>query len=440
MTASRDGARGPSDGARGPSDGARGPSDGARGDEVRRARRASEAPRIARDARAQTREPGAGDVIAGVAPRVVIEPASLAEAADVMADAARGGLRVGFVGGGTALGLGAPPRGLDAVIRTGRLARILEYAPADMVIVVEAGVTLAAVQAEVARHGQRLALDPPAPERATIGGLIATGASGPLRLRHGAIRDLIIGVTLVRADGEVARGGGKVVKNVAGFDLPKVACGSLGTLGLIAGAAFRLHPLPEATATLRVAPLAPEAVVAVMAAARDAQLEPAAAIAIAEPPADERPPVEAPPRFALAVRFEGFDRGVRDQVDRFVAIARAFGAVDEDTDVWARHDAIRAGDRVRVAALPTQLPEVARLLPGLAWYPTLGLGFAPHALDDAGLARARAALPGGSIVVEAGASADPWGPVPSGLAIMRQLKQRFDPDHRLNPGRFAGGL
>jgi len=352
------------------------------------------------------------DAIVGVRPRAAYAPATLADCAEVMAMAARDQLRLGFVGGGTALELGAAPTGLDAVVRTERLARIVEYAPADMVVVVEAGVTLAALQAEVGAHGQRLALDPPSPERATIGGLIATGAFGPLRARHGAVRDLIIGVTLVRADGEIARGGGKVVKNVAGFDLPKVACGSLGTLGLIAAAAFRLHPLPEATATVAVPGLRPEAVVAVLAAARAAQLEPASAVALG-----------AAHQFDLGVRFEGFDRGVAQQVARMIELAGAAGAPAEHLDgeaaaaFWRRHDAIRAAAplRVRVAGLPTRFPAIAALVAGdtgdtgstgstglgglgdLAWYATLGLGFAGGAAGDvartaAAVTRARADL------------------------------------------------
>ena len=252
-----------------------------------------------------------GDAIAGVRPRAAFAPGSVDECAEVMTMAAREQLRVGFVGGGTELGLGAAPAGLDAVVRTERLAKIVEYAPADMVIVVEAGVTLAALQAETRAHGQRLALDAPRAERATIGGLVATGGFGPLRARYGGIRDLIIGVTLVRADGGVARGGGKVVKNVAGFDLPKVACGSLGTLGLVAAAAFRLHPLPETTVTVLVPGLAVEGIVALVAAARQAQLEPAAVVALTAAFATAAGSTSDVRGFDLGVRFEGFERGVQ---------------------------------------------------------------------------------------------------------------------------------
>jgi len=392
------------------------------------------------------------DAILGVRPRAAYAPASIQDCADVMAETARSQLTLGFIGGGTALELGAPPRALDAVVRTERLARILEYAPADMVIVAEAGVTLAALQACVGAHGQRLALDAPWPERATVGGVVATGAAGPLRARYGAVRDLIIGVTLVRADGEVARGGGKVVKNVAGFDLPKVACGSLGTLGLIAAAAFRLHPLPEVVTTVMAAGLGAEAVVALVAATRSAQLEPASVVALS-----------TAGRFDVGVRFEGFDRGVQHQVARMIEIAAATKVPAEALSdaaaagFWRRHDAVRtaAGLRVRIASLPTRLPEVAaRVAPlgELAWYATLGTGFARGAVGDpaalaAAVTAARAPLvaEGGSLVVEAApaelrAAVEVWGPPPGSFPIMQRLKQRFDPAGRCNPGRFVGGL
>lgn len=393
------------------------------------------------------------DAIAGVRPSAAFAPSTIEECAEVMAAAARDQLRIGFVGGGTALDLGAPPTGLDAVVRTERLARIVEHTPADQVVIAEAGVTLAALQAVLAAHGQRLALDPPLPGRATIGGIVATGAFGPLRARYGAVRDLIIGVTLVRADGAVARGGGKVVKNVAGFDIPKVACGSLGTLGLVATAAFRLHPLPEATSTVLASGLRAEAVVALVAAARSAQLEPACVVALSAGAA----------RFDVGLRFEGFGRGVDQQVSRIAELARASDLTAEllgDTAAaafWRRHDAVRAAAplRIRLAALPSRFPSVAPLVSGLgdlAWYATLGLGVAGGAVGDAAAAtaavtaaRAQLVAEGGSLVVETAppalrAAIDPWGPPPPSFAVMERLKRRFDPDRRLNPGRFVGGL
>jgi glycolate oxidase FAD binding subunit len=368
------------------------------------------------------------------------EPGSVSEAARIMEQLAREGRRVAFVGGGTELELGAPPERIDAVVRTRGLRRIVEYQPADMVMVVEAGVTLAEIQAAAREHRQRLALDPPWPDRATIGGIVATGAFGPRRARYGGVRDLIIGVELVRADGAVAHGGGKVVKNVAGFDLPKVACGSLGTLGLIAGATFRLHPLPEASENVVVPGLSAAEVVATLSRVREAQLEPVAAAAL-----------RGPSGFDLALCFEGFGKGVEQQIGRLRQLAPS---ARDAGDAWARHDEVRTGGplRLKVAALPTQLPDADRLLAPLglrfAWYPTLGLGFASGAAGDHAAAliadaRAELARRGGSLVVQAAPSSlrvDPWGPPPPAFAVMRRLKDNFDPDHRLNPGRFVGGL
>jgi glycolate oxidase FAD binding subunit len=369
-----------------------------------------------------------------------VEPRSVSDAAQAMEQLARERKRVAFLGGGTELELGPRPERIDAVVHTRGLGRIVEYQPADMVMIVEAGVTLEELQAATREHRQRLALDPPWPERATIGGIVATSAFGPRRARYGAVRDLIIGVQLVRADGAVARGGGKVVKNVAGFDLPKLACGSLGTLGLIAGATFRLHPLPEASETAVVPGLSAGEVVATVSRVRATQLEPVAAFAL-----------RGLSGYDLAICFEGFGKGVEQQIGKLRQLApSARGASDE----WSRHDLVRMGGplRIKIAALPTALPDVDRLLAPLglrfAWYPTLGLGFASGAAGEGAsalLADARAELVrhGGSLVVQAAPAdlrVDRWGPPPPSFPIMERIKQNFDPDRRLNPGRFVGGL
>jgi len=368
------------------------------------------------------------------------EPRSVAEAAQLLGAFAREKRRVAFVGGGTELSVGAPPERIDAVVRTRGFSRIVEYQPADMVMVVEAGATLLEVQRAAREHRQQLALDPPWPELATIGGIVATSAFGPRRARYGGVRDLIIGVQIVRADGTIARGGGKVVKNVAGFDLPKLVCGSLGTLGLIAGATFRLHPIAEASETAVVPGLSAADVVSMVSRLRAAQLEPTALAAIA-----------APSGFDLALCFEGFAKGVQQQIARLRQLAPAARGEER---IWARHDSIRTGGplRIKVAALGTQLPEVEKALAPLrldfVWYPTLGIGFASGPAREhrsAMLADARAELVrrGGSLVVHSSPPdlrVDPWGPPPAAFPLMQRVKDNFDPDHRLNPGRFVGAI
>src|SRR5439155_292678 len=155
------------------------------------------------------------------------------------------GLTVVARGAGTKLDWGAPPSRLDLVVDTGRLAGVHRHAAGDLVATVGAGTPLRAVQAALGEAGQRVALDPPS-RSATVGGVLATGESGPLRLQYGTPRDLLIGVEFVRADGVMAHSGGQVVKNVAGYDLGKLMCGSYGTLGVVTSATLRLHPLPAA--------------------------------------------------------------------------------------------------------------------------------------------------------------------------------------------------
>src|SRR5579875_1138320 len=163
-------------------------------------------------------------------PRAVILPSSTEEAARVVALAHQYQVSLLPRGGGAHLGLGGIPTGLDAVIELSRLSRLLEHEAADLTCQTEAGITLAALQSQLATRGQRLALDPPHAEQATIGGILATNASGPRRFRYGTARDLVIGLRTIQADGEIARSGGRVVKNVAGYDLNKLYIGSLGTL------------------------------------------------------------------------------------------------------------------------------------------------------------------------------------------------------------------
>ena len=190
------------------------------------------------------------DEVMGVHPQVVVEPEHEDEVAKLLSYANQQGLKVLVRGSGTQLHTGFPPSKGDIVLSTARLNSLVEHAPHDLTVTVQAGITLASLQTALAEARQWLALDPMLAPEATMGGIIATNSSGPRRLRYGGVRDQIIGVRVVLADGTIAKGGGKVVKNVAGYDLPKLFTGSLGTLGVIVEATFRLYPLPVTSRTV----------------------------------------------------------------------------------------------------------------------------------------------------------------------------------------------
>jgi glycolate oxidase FAD binding subunit len=398
-----------------------------------------------------------GDRPAGVAVGNELTPSDLDEAAAALRESAQRGTSVAFLGGGTEFGYGYPAKRVDLLLRTTSLNRIVEYTPADMTITVEAGLTLAALQERLAEEGQRLALDPPRPALATLGGLLATNGFGPRRARCGGLRDLIVGVSLIRADGLRVRGGGKVVKNVAGFDLPKLMVGSLGTLGMIATATFRLHPLPQSALVVRVPACEASDLRALRNAMVGRQLEPTALLA-----------VRANWRYEFYVLFEGFAVGVDEQAQRFLQLALEYGRPGELLDgggFSALDDEARTygSVRVRLAAPPSALEALDReaLAPleravgdaKAALYPSLGIAFLggfpgdPAVAAEAvlGARRILEALGGNLVVTEAGEPAfagrvDPFGTLPSSFALMERLKARFDPERRLNGGRFLGGL
>ena len=194
----------------------------------------------------ETREGAEADVVGGIVPAFVVAPGSTDEAAAVLRAAAEHELAVVARGAGGRLGWGVPPSRCDLMIDMSRMSSVVEHSAGDLVARVQAGARMGDVAAALARDGQEIALD--VPDQATVGGVVASGLAGPRRLRYGTPRDLLIGITIVRADGTVARSGGKVVKNVAGYDLGKLLAGSAGTLALITDATFRLHPLPAARA------------------------------------------------------------------------------------------------------------------------------------------------------------------------------------------------
>jgi glycolate oxidase FAD binding subunit len=376
------------------------------------------------------------------------EPSTAAEAAEVLRAASVAGQRVRIAGNGSKLAWGNPIAAPDVELRTTGMTRVVAHNEGDFTAIVEPGLPFTALQAELAAKGQMLAIDPPA-EEATVGGVIATSDSGPLRHRYHAPRDLVIGVQLALADGSVARAGGTVIKNVAGYDLSKLFTGSYGTLGLIAEIAVRLHPLPRGTAT------------AVGRSDDPARLAAGAAACAREPlEADAFDVGWDAEGGAILVRLSGETASARvAKTLPLLAGAGLHTSVEErDAAIWARQ---REGQRspegvvvhvatgqaslrlVLEAARAMGATLVGRAALGLSWLRLDGLA------DDVAVARIRELrerlAPASVTVLDAPAAVreavDPWGPVdPARLALMRSVKARFDPTGACAPGLFVGGL
>ena len=420
-----------------------------------------------------------GYAVDGVRPRLVCTPGSVEELAGVVraADVARAA--VVPRGGGTRMVLGAPPRAADLVALTERLDEIVEYEPADLTVTVQAGLTLGALQERLRAEGQFLALDPAAADRATIGGIIATNASGPLRLLYGSTRDLVIGTRVVNADGIVSKAGGRVVKNVAGYDLNKLYIGSLGTVGIVVELSFKLHPLPQSQGMLVAAfRSAADAGAAVATIVRSPLGVAAIELLDASAAASVRPvaPV-SDGGCLLVVAATGFEKAVDRQLRDLREICSAAEVEDIRSDgavegLWSAlrelADPSEEGVALLKAAVPparstATLDSLRRLSDEAGFGPTIqaraGSGVVylklhPEAWDAEGYgrlaglverARAFARGEGGSLVVEAcpaeaKAGLDVWGDPGNALPVMRALKEKLDPNGTLNPGRFVGGL
>lgn len=377
----------------------------------------------------------------------VLEPTSFDAAAAALSAAAAGRQAVRIAGGGTKLRWGAIGASPDLELRTTRLDRIVEHNEGDLTAVIEAGVPLARAQQQFASAGQMLALDPPLGpgDEATVGGILATADAGPLRHRYGAPRDLVLGMTVALSDGTVARSGGKVIKNVAGYDLGKLFTGSFGTLGLILSVSVRLHPLPTRTVTVLGDSGDPAAVAAAAASLTAAPLE-LEALDFAW--GADRGGVLAQCAGTAADRRAERIAGVLGQagLDR-VEVAAG------DTELWARQRAgQRSGDLalVRVAARPSELVHVleAAQASGARAVGRAAVGTSFLELDPGALGTLLAHLPRTAVSVlldapdELREAVDPWGQPPdeTAQALMLRVKQRFDPARACNPGVFVGGI
>jgi len=409
----------------------------------------------------------AAATIDGRIPRWIVRPASIEHVAAVLAIAWDENLTVVPRGAGTALLLGAPPSRVDVVLDLAGLDRVLEDNPDDLTVSVEAGVTAGALAERLAGRRQWLPVDPPGWRRRTLGGMTATAAAGPLRARYGTLRDLLLGVRFVQADGVVTWGGARVVKSVTGYDIPKLMVGSLGTLGVLCELTLRLQPMPDAEQTWLATFASVAAAQAFAARVVDSPLQPTrlellneAALRVCQVPS-------APAGVAVAIGSA--HPAVREQGEQIAVIAsseRARVAAVGD-DVWTRYDAALTpaeGEVVlRIGSLPSRLADTvsvveralpaserAALITGCAALGTLRVAITGADPDTARRlvedVRGFLAEFDGSVVIESAptavrASLDPWGPIDAASrGLMSAIKQEFDSRGVLNPGRFVGGL
>lgn len=393
------------------------------------------------------------DSICGVQPRLLLEPGNEQELSSALRLANELNLAVIPRGGGTKLGWGNPPTCADLTLSTARLNKIIEHAWADLTVTVEAGCTIGALQAALAQHGQRLALDPLWPEKATIGGVLSTNDGGALRLRFGALRDLIIGVTIALPDGTLASSGGKVVKNVAGYDLPKLVTGAFGTLGVITRAVFRLHPLPRNASTFSISTQNVEQMQQLLSALQDSKL--------AHTALQARIGLDSPP--VLDVLFEGTEAGIAAQEMQVKKIVEPAEFAESPATVWGARQELwnSTGSSViaKISLLPSQIRQTAERVQHVAdmrqanWKLVIqatGLGWLrlegkPQDLHAALLElRSQIEGDGGSLVILHRPSEmppiDAWGQPGDALPLMRAVKHQFDPKHTLNPNRFLSSV
>ncbi len=399
--------------------------------------------------------------IDGVSPDRIVAPGSAQEVADILAEAADRSLAVAPIGGGTALGLGNVPERLDLAVSTERLSGVIDYEPMDLVLSVGAGAKFSDVQAILAEHGQGIPLEAPLEAHATIGGLIATALAGPRRLGSGTLRDLLIGISVAHPSGTVTKAGGMVVKNVTGFDLTRLYLGSLGTLGVIVSANFKVLPRPRSEATLLLHSPSIQSGAAAASAIRASSLQPVA-LELTQVGAEWR----------LAVRIEGREGTVAAAAGRILDLVNLDHERLDDSEsaAWwrayvdaqapavsnGREVVIRCGVRPRatVELLRKALDTVdARSLVATYVAASPGLGSlvmrleSSETISGSRLADLQSDLLGIADTVtilaaspEAKRSIDVWGRPPETLDVMQTLKDQFDPAHVLNPGRFAGRI
>ena len=421
----------------------------------------------------------------GVAPKAVVSPTSLEEAQGVVRLAAQSRLAIVPRGGGTAISAGMPPSRLDMVLGTRRMDTLVLHEPADLVAGAQAGMTLDTLNNGLAKHGQMLPLDAPNPSRATLGGVLSANTSGPRRGFYGTARDRLIGLRVLDPSGTLIKGGGRVVKNVAGYDLPKLFIGAHGSLGLIVEATFKLSPMPVARSTVigafaKIGQALEAAQAVVKSGLRPAALDLLNGTAYRIGAMRVQMPSISDRDYFVAAEIVGVPDAVdRQKMQVHRAVTQA-GGKSTIADESTQHDGFWRAiiDMGRSAQRPATmitrfssrwegieklflgheaLAESNEVEAGIEVYLGVGTGRAAWWADQAGLPddaklaaivvtlRRAGEIAGGPLVVESAPlgvkkAVDVWGATRGDFEIMRRLKDRFDPNEVMSPGRFVGGL
>jgi glycolate oxidase FAD binding subunit len=413
--------------------------------------------------------------IDGLLPRLVVTPENAKDVASVITLTTQHGLTALARGGGAHMHLGAIPDPFDVLIETSKLTCIQEHEAPDLTCQVEAGITLAALQAQLARKGQWLPLDVAHATQVTIGGILSVNASGPKRLRYGTARDLVIGMRVVQASGEIARSGGRVVKNVAGYDLNKLYVGALGTLGIIVEANFKLQPLPANERTLLLTFANHQDAMQTVSSILGSLLTPSAMELIDAGAATDMSDffgLHIPTNgYTLALDFEGSLTTIERQMADARLIARKHGALlgddlagAEQEQFWhAIREHLEGSVTCKAAILVSQMAKYLQKLEDICQRHALESAIVAHAGNGilyielrpgdatprlvAAIAelRQQAQEARGSLVVERcpvdlKRRINVWGEPGANFRLMQRLKEQFDPKGTFVKGRFVGGL
>ncbi|MDO8612488.1 MAG: FAD-binding oxidoreductase [Dehalococcoidia bacterium] len=384
----------------------------------------------------------------GLTPQAAVAPSTYEQAAEVMRYAHAEGLAVIPWGGGTHIHVGNLPSRYDIALSLSRLNAVVEHEPADLTTTVQAGMTLSELQGRLGGAGQLLPLNPLGGERATIGGILAANASGPWRHAFGSARDMTIGLRVVTAEGRITRAGGRVVKNVAGYDLCKLYIGSLGTLGVIVEATFKVAPLPrEQRAAVATFAMATDACAFAAALRRRGLSVRGLSVRGVTLVRDSR-------QWALALDIAGTPAAVERSRREIAGLAQV--ADVDDTSPHLPDSGDSDSLLCKASVLPSRLPTLIDALdalpvpPRVLAFPTVGVCYAawpsPHDTESvAGALRELTSAAGGTLVLERcpldlKRRVDVFGEPPASFGLMRRVKEQFDPRGVLSPGRFVGRL